>query len=162
MKKQFIEAGRIVNTHGIRGEVKIQPWVDSAGFLADFNALYLDGETPLPLLDSFVHKGCLIAKLEGIESVEAAMALKNRVVYIARDDASLPEGAFFIQDILGAKVVSENGELLGVLQDVMELPHGRIYVVKGEREILVPAVSEFIKDTDVESGVITVRLIEGM
>lgn len=160
-KKQYLEAGQIVNTHGVRGEVKIKPWADSADFLKRFSRLFID-ETPVRVLHSRVHKDCLIATLEGIADVNAAVRLKNKVVYIDRDDAALPDGSYFIQDLLGADVVDEDGNLLGQLEDVMELPASNVYVVRGEREILIPAVPAFVRNTDVEQGVITVRLIEGM
>ena len=159
--KDFLEAGKIVNTHGVRGEVRITPWADSADFLRRFRVFYIDG-TPYRVLRSRVHKSQLIAALEGVEDVNAAMALKNKVVSIRRSDAALPHGAFFLQDILGAKVVDEDGREIGVLEDVMETPASNIYVVKGETEHLIPAVPEFIKKTDAEAGVITVHLIEGM
>ena len=111
---------------------------------------------------SRVHKGAVLAKLEGVDDVNAAMVLKNKVVYIARKDVKLPQGSFFIADIIGAKVVTEDGTELGTLADVMEMPAQNIYLVKGEREIMIPAVDEFILKTDVKNGVITVRLIEGM
>ena len=161
MKKDFLEAGRIVNTHGVRGEVKIQPWADSPEFLLGFRTLYL-GETPLQVRAARVHKNMVIAALEGVADVNAAMALKGRVVSIRRTDAKLPAGEFFIQDILGAEVRTESGETLGRLADVLDLPGGNVYVVRGEREILIPAVPEFVLETDPEAGVITVRLIEGM
>lgn len=161
MKKQYLEAGQIVNTHGIRGEVKIKPWADSAAFLEEFEELFVD-EKPVRVLRSRVHKNCLIATLEGVEDVNAAARLKNKIVYIDRDDAVLPEGSYFIQDLLGAKVVDEAGTVLGHLDDVMEMPASNVYVVKGEREILIPAVPAFVLNTDVEQGIITVRLIEGM
>ena len=161
MKKEFLEAGRIVNTHGVRGEVKIQPWADSPEFLLGFRTLYL-GETPVKVRAARVHKSMVIAALEGVADVNAAMALKGRVVSIRRTDAKLPAGEFFIQDILGAEVRTESGESLGRLADVLDLPGGNVYVVRGEREILIPAVPEFVLKTDPEAGVITVRLIEGM
>ena len=160
-KKQYLEAGEIVNTHGVRGEVKILPWTDSADFLRRFQTLYIN-ETPYAVKSSFVHKGCLIAALEGVESVEAAMALKGKTLCIDRADARLPKGSFFLSDLLGAAVVTEAGERVGVLADILELPGQNVYVVRGEKEHLIPAVPEFILDTDVERGVVTVRLIEGM
>ena len=160
-KNEFIEAGQIVNTHGIRGEVKIVPWVDSPEFLRKFKTLYING-LGRSVISSRVHKGCVIALLEGVEDVNAAMALKNKTVHIARKDARLPKGTFFLTDIMGHRVVTEDGAEIGVLADVMELPAGNIYVVRGEREILIPAVPEFILKTDVEGGTVTVRLIEGM
>ena len=166
-KTQYIEAGQIVNTHGVRGEVKILSWLDSPGYLKSFETLYLQGEKgmkPVKLRSSRIQKGgVLIAALEGVEDVNAAMALKNEVVFIDRDDAALPEGTFFFADLFGAHVVSDAGEELGTLTDVLERPGNNIYVVSGdEREWLIPAVPEFIVNTDVENGVVTVHLIEGL
>ena len=114
------------------------------------------------MTNSFVHKGCLIAALEGIEDVNAAMALKGRTVCFDRADARLPKGRFFLADILGARVVTEDGAEVGELVDIIENPTQNVYVVRGEREHLIPAVPEFIVRTDTETGVLTVRLIEGM
>ncbi|MBR5490174.1 MAG: 16S rRNA processing protein RimM [Oscillospiraceae bacterium] len=160
-KEKYLEAGQIVNTHGVRGEVKIMPWADSPEFLQKIKTLYVGGEA-YRVTASRVHKGCVLAKLDGVDDVNAAMAMKNKTVYIARKDVKLPKGSFFIADIIGAKVVTEDGTELGTLADVMEMPAQNIYLVKGEREIMIPAVEEFILKTDVKNGVITVRLIEGM
>ena len=160
-KKQYIEAGRIVNTHGVAGEVKIEVWLDSPQFLKSFKRCFID-RREVKLLSARVHKGFLIVKLEGVEDVNAAMALKGRTVFIDRADARLPKGAFFLQDIIGASVVDESGSEIGKLVDVMETPASNVYVVKGETEHLIPAVPEFILSTDAENGIITVHLIEGM
>lgn len=160
-KKQYIEAGRIVNTHGVAGEVKIEVWLDSPQFLKSFKRCFID-RREVKLLSARVHKGFLIAKLENVEDVNAAIALKGRTVFIDRADARLPKGAFFLQDIIGADVVDESGNEIGKLTDVMETPASNVYVVKGEREHLIPAVPEFILSTDAENGIITVHLIEGM
>ena len=160
-KKQYIEAGRIVNTHGVAGEVKIEVWLDSPQFLKSFKRCFID-RREVKLLSARVHKGFLIVKLEGVEDVNAAMALKGRTVFIDRADARLPKGAFFLQDIIGADVVDESGNEIGKLTDVMETPASNVYVVKGEREHLIPAVPEFILSTDADNGIITVHLIEGM
>ena len=161
-KNPFIEAGRIVNTHGVQGEVKIEVWLDSPKFFKSFKRLYTAGGQELKVLSARTHKDFVIVKLAGVEDVNAAMALKNKVVSIRRSDAALPHGAFFLQDILGARVVDEDGNEIGVLEDVMETPASNIYVVRGAAEHLIPAVPEFIKKTDAEAGVITVHLIEGM
>ena len=161
-KKKYLETGQIVNTHGVRGEVKILPWADSPEFLLDFDTFFLDGK-PLHVRSARVHKGCVIASLEGVNDVNAAMKLKGRTVYIDRDSASLPEGSYFIQDILGAEVVTETGERVGELKEVLNLPGNDVYVVQGaEREILIPVVPEFVLSADAENGRITVRLMEGM
>ena len=160
MMKKFLEAGKIVNTHGVRGEVRITPWADSADFLKRFRVFYID-EQPVKVLRSRVHKTQLIALFEGVEDVNAAMALKNKVLFIRREDAKLPEGRFFVQDLLGLPVYTDAGEDIGTLADVLDLPQGQVYVVKGAREILIPDVPEFILNVDETEG-ITVHLIEGM
>ncbi len=160
-KTKFLEAGEIISTHGVRGEVKILPWTDSVDFLRRFKTLYI-GEKPYAVLHSFAHKGCMIAALEGVGDVNDAMALKGRTVCFARADAHLPEGRFFLADILGARVVTEDGAEVGELVDIIENPTQNVYVVKGERKHLIPAVPEFIRNTDAENGVVTVHLIEGM
>jgi len=161
LKKQYLEAGRIVNTHGVRGEVRIEPWADEAAFLTRFKRFYMDGQ-PVKVRSCRVHKTLCIVSLEGIDDVNAAMALKGKVIFIDRKDAKLPKGTVFLQDILGARVVDEDGNDLGVLEQVLPAPAASVYVVKGEREILIPDVPAFILDKDADNGVITVRLIEGM
>jgi len=160
-KKQYIEAGCIVNTHGIAGEVKIQVWLDSPMFMKRCKRLFCEGRE-LKFVSAREHKGFLLAKLEGVEDVNAAMRLKGKTVYIDRADARLPKGHFFLQDIMGARVVDEQDKEIGLLEDVMETPASRIYVVRGEREYLIPAVPEFILSCDADEGLIKVHLIEGM
>lgn len=159
--EKYLEAGKIINTHGVKGEIKLEPWTDSADFLRRFHTFYIDGKA-VRVMSSRVHKSFLIAKLEGVEDVNTAMTLKNRMVYFDRDEAKLEKGQYFIQDIIGAEVRDENGGVLGRLTDVMDMPAGNIYVVTGDREIMIPAVPEFILNTDVKAGVIVVRLIDGM
>ena len=160
-KTKYVEAGEIVNTHGVRGEVKILPWVDSPEFLQTFQTVYLDG-APRRMLRASVHKGCLIAALEGVEDLNTAMTLKGKRLWIAKADAKLPPGSFFLADILGAAVVTEDGAPVGTLEDVLDLPGNRVYVVRGETEHLIPAVPEFILKTDPVHALVTVRLIDGM
>ena len=161
MKKQYLEAGRIVNTHGVRGEVKIEPWADEAAFLTRFKRFYMDGRA-VAVRSCRVHKSLVIAALDGVDDINAAMALKGRVIFIDRDDAHLPNGTVFRQDILGARVVDESGRELGVLADVLDEPASSVLVVRGEREILIPDVPAFVLKKDADEGVVTVRLIEGM
>ncbi len=160
-KQQYIEAGKIVNTHGVRGEVKIQVWLDSPEFLRRFKTIYIDAK-PVKMLSARVHKGFVIAVLEGVDDINAAMSLKNKTVHIDRADAKLGKGEYFLCDIIGARVENESGELIGVLEDILETPASSVYIVRGESEHMIPAVPEFILKTDAEQGVITVRLIEGM
>lgn len=161
MKQEFLEGGQIVNTHGIKGEVKIVSWCDTPEFLADIPLYYIDG-VPVKVRKAQVHKGNVIAALEGYDDVDAAMTLKNKVVHFRRTDARLPEGAFFLADIIGLDVVDEAGQTLGILKDVLSPSRQQVYVVSGQRELMIPAVPEFILETNIEGGYIKVRLIEGM
>ena len=161
MANQLLECGKIVNTHGIRGEVKIQPWADSPEVLCALPALYIDG-APVALRSARVHKGNVIALLEGVSDVDQAMLLKNKVVWLNRDDLRLPEGAFFLADLIGLRVVDEEGQELGILDEVLSPCRQQVYVVKGDRELMIPAVPQFILETNVAGGYIKVRLIEGM
>ena len=161
MANQLLECGKIVNTHGIRGEVKIQPWADSPEVLCALPALYIDG-APVALRSARVHKGNVIALLEGVSDVDQTMLLKNKVVWLNRDDLRLPEGTFFLADLIGLRVVDEEGQELGILNEVLSPSRQQVYVVKGDRELMIPAVPEFILETNVAGGYIKVRLIEGM
>ena len=158
---EFLDCGQIVNTHGVHGEVRIVPWADSPDFLCQFSTFYVDGAAK-KVLSSRVHKGSVIARLDGVDTVEQAMALKGKTVQIRRSDAKLPEGAFFLADIIGLPVEDEEGRKIGVLKEVLSPSVQQVYVVQGDREILIPAVPEFILETNIKDGYIRVRLIEGM
>ena len=160
-KQRMIPAGRVVNTHGVAGEVKIEVWLDSPQFLRRFPRVFF-GAAPRKVQSARVHKGFLLVKLEGVDDVNAAMALKGLEITVDREDVRLPRGAYFLQDIIGALVVDEQGREIGRLTDVLERPASNIYVVQGESKHLIPAVPEFILNTDADAGVITVHLIEGM
>ena len=141
MKHPYLQTGKIVSTHGVHGEVKLLPWADGPEFLLQFHTLYLAGR-PYQVEQSRVQKTCVLLKLEGIDTVEAASALRDKIVSIARADAKLPEGSLFIADLLG-------------------LP---VYVVKAEdgQEHLIPSVPDFVLERNLDEGYIRVRLIEGM
>lgn len=159
--KQYVEAGRIVNTHGINGEVKIEVWLDSPAFFKTFKRLFINGAEKR-ILSAREHKQFIIARLEGVEDINAAMALKGKTVEILRADARMKDGEFFVQDILGFTVVDEDGHTVGKLVDAFETPASMLYVVRGESEHLIPAVREFILGIDAEREQIRVHLIEGM
>ena len=159
--KQYVEAGRIVNTHGVTGEVKIEVWLDSPAFFKTFKRLFINGAEKR-ILSAREHKQFIIARLEGVEDINAAMALKGKTVEILRADARMKDGEFFVQDILGFTAVDEDGHTVGKLVDAFETPASMLYVVRGESEHLIPAVREFILGIDAEKEEIRVHLIEGM
>ena len=159
--KEYVEAGRIVNTHGVAGEVKIEVWLDSPEFFRTFKRLFIGG-TETKILSARTHRQFVIARLAGVDDLNAAMALKGKIVEILRADAHLKDGEFFVQDIIGFRVVDEQGREVGRLVDAEETPASMLYTVKGEREHLIPAVKEFILGIDAEKEEIRVHLIEGM
>jgi len=162
MRDRFLKAGMIVNTHGVRGEVKILPWTDSAEFLAGFERLYIDG-AQFKILSAKVHKGCVIAALDGVSDIDGASEMKNKTVYIDRDDVLLEDGRYFVADLVGLNALdAETGEELGTIADVLSLPSNNVYVIKGAREILVPAVPDFVVEVNIGAGFIKLRLIDGM
>ena len=164
MLKEFLEAGRIVGTHGVRGELRVEPWCDEPSFLAGIRTWFL-GDIPIAVQSARVHKRLVLAKLEGIDDMNAAQALRGKVVTIRRADARLPEGRFFIQDILGFTVADDaSGDALGSLSDVWTGPGQDVYVVTDEQgaQRLIPNAPAFVKGIDWDAEKIRVTLIEGM
>lgn len=165
MPQQYLEVGKITNTHGIMGEVRVQPWADSPEFLCRFQTLYVDqAHWPIKVERARVHKNMVILKLEGVTDVPSALAMRNAILFIDRADANLPEGSFFLADLMGLEVRdAQSGQALGKIADIMNLPAGNVYVIRGgQREILIPAVPQFIAETNVEGGYLRVNLIEGL
>ena len=163
MKQAFIEAGRITSTHGVHGEVKIEVWLDTPEDLKHYRRIFIDGQEK-KLLSVRQQNRFVIVKLHQIDDINAAQPLKGKTVYIAREDAPLPPGGYFLQDLLDAKVVLEDGSPVGVLTEILERPANNVYVVTDPdgREILIPVVPAFIIRADAENGIVTVRLLEGM
>ncbi|MBE6948301.1 MAG: 16S rRNA processing protein RimM [Ruminococcaceae bacterium] len=161
MTKQYLESGKIINTHGINGEVKIEPWCDSPEFLKNFKRLYIDGVC-YKVLKFRVQKNFVYILFEGIDDLDKAITMKNKVISIDRNDHKLPKGQYYIQDLIGLKAVSDTGEELGTVREIMDRPSYKIYVIQGEREILIPGVAEFVLNIDMDAGVIHFHLLEGM
>ena len=163
MKQAFIEAGRITSTHGVHGEVKIEVWLDTPEDLKHYRRIFIDGQEK-KLLSVRQQNRFVIVKLHQIDDINAAQPLKGKTVYIAREDAPLPPGGYFLQDLLDAKVVLEDGSPVGVLTEILERPANNVYVVTDPdgKEILIPVVPAFIIRADAENGIVTVRLLEGM
>ena len=164
MKEQYLEVGKVTNVHGLMGEVRVQPWADSPDFLCQFKTLYVDkAHWPIRVERARVHKNMVILKLEGVTDVNGALAMRNAGLYIDRKDANLPEGSFFLADLMNMEVRDTQGKVLGKIADVLTLPANNVYVVRGgEREIMIPAVDQFVKEVNVDEGYMTVALIEGM
>ena len=165
MKKEFLEAGKIVNTHGIRGEVKIMPYTDSPELLAEFDRLFLGkAHTEVIIEHSRVFKNMVIAKIEGVNTPEEADKLRNKLLYMHRDDLELDEDTYFIQDLIGMEVKdADSGQVYGKIADVMQTGANDVYVVKGDdREYLVPAIGDVVVSTDIDADIMTIRPLEGL
>ncbi|MBQ8248686.1 MAG: 16S rRNA processing protein RimM [Clostridia bacterium] len=165
-KEQYLECGKIINTHGVRGALKIESWCDSPEVLCSIKKLYYkkkDEYIPLEVTKASVHKGCALVYFWGIDSIEAAQLLKNRVVYADRDDIEIDDDRVFVADIIGLPVFDErDGKRLGVLADYLESVASDLFVVTTDSgaEVLGPAVDEFIGHID--DGGVYLRPIEGM
>lgn len=165
MLQQYLEVGQVTGVHGLMGEVRVQPWADSPDFLCQFKTLYVDeAHFPMTVQRARVHKNMVIIKFEGPTDVPSALSLKGATLYIDRADADLPEGSFFLADIYGLEARdAATGEVLGKIEDVLTLPANNVYVVKGgTRELMIPAVSQFIAETNIEGGFIRINMIEGL
>ena len=160
MKQKYLEAGEIVNTHGVQGEVKIMPWCDGPEFLKAFKTFYIE-EKPYKVSWARVHKNMLLCKLEGVNDVNSAQTYKGKVIKIDRDSAKIAEGRVFISDLIDLPVFAD-GQQIGILKDVYTGPANDVYIVKGEKEYMIPAVSEFLEEVNVDEGIIKVKLLEGM
>lgn len=158
MKLEFLEAGEIVTTHGVRGEVKVLPWGDSPEFLCEFHRVRIDGVT-YAVDNCRIQKTCNLLKIKGIDTMEAAQALRGKTVEVYRCDA--PEGLIFAAELIGFTVLHD-GDDIGKLVEVLDYPGNKVYVVKGERSYMIPAVKEFVLSVDMENEIMCVRLIEGM
>ena len=158
MKLQFLEAGEIVSTHGVRGEMKILPWADGPDFLLDFKRVRIGG-TDYTVESCRIQKTCNLVKLQGIDTMEAAQALRGSVVKIYRCDA--PEDLVFAAELIGLDVHAD-GALIGQIADVLDYPGNKVYVVRGEHEYMIPAVKQFVQSTDLDNNLMQVHLIEGM
>lgn len=163
MRLETIKAGQIVNAHGIRGEVRVQPRDGDPAFLTRFKTFYLDGQPVCPAANH-VHKSFALMKFPGVDDMDAALALKGKDLYIRREDARLPAGEYFDDELLGLRVLDgATGEELGELVRVDPYPAHKVYTVRGSREYLIPAVpGAFIQSVDLEENVMRVQVWEGM
>ena len=163
-----LEIGQIVNTFGIKGFVKVNPWVNDVTRFDDLKKVYIKIRKELKTLEIEevkYHKNQVLLKFKGVETVEQAEMLRNAILEIDRKDAiPLEEGEYFIADLLESEVYTDEGEKLGILEDIFNTGSNDIYVVKNElgKSILLPRIKDVFKEIDVENKKIVVHLIEGL
>lgn len=158
MKLQYIEAGEIVTTHGVRGEVKVLCWLDDPEMLCEFDRCRIDGKE-YEMQQVRVQKTCNLVKLRGIDTMEAAQAMRGKTVELYRED--IDDEVIFAAELIGVEVFCED-KSIGKIKEVLDYPGNSVYVVRGQHEYMIPAVKHFILNTDMEGNRMDVKLIEGM
>lgn len=166
MKKQFLDTGKIVGTHGIKGEVRIEPWCDSPAFLCAFKKLYLDkdGKTFIEV-KSRPHKNIVLCKIKDVETIEAAEKYRGRVVYINRNDINLEDGVNFVQDLIGLEIIDINsGIVYGNLTDVLRTGANDVYEITDQsgKKYLAPVIDEVVKEINVDAGYVKINPMKGI
>lgn len=158
MKLPYIEAGEIVTTHGVRGEVKVLSWLDSPEMLCEFDRCRIEGREYS--MDAVrVQKTCNLVKLRGVDTMEDAQKLRGKTMELYREDIS--DELIFAAELVDVEVFAD-GASIGKIKEVLDYPGNSVYVVQGEREYLIPAVKEFILSTDLEKNQMQVKLLKGM
>ena len=166
MKNKFLETGKIVGTHGVRGMVRIQAWCDTPEFFCSLKKVYLDkdGKEALSIVKSAPHGNVVIAQIKGVDTIEAAEKYRNKVLYMDRNDAKLEEGRYFICDLIGCEVFDSNtSKKLGVLSDVSETGANDVWhITRDGKEYLVPAIADVIVTVDTENEKAVIRPMKGI
>ena len=168
MRHPFLEIGKIVGTHGVRGEVRVEPWCDEPAFMKRFKTLYFDktGARPVNVLACRPHGNVVILKLDGVDTVEQAAALRGKVLFMRREDAKLPKTQFFIQDLIGCAVFDADDptRCYGTLTDVSKTGANDVWHItdEGGTEYLIPAIPPVVIDTDIDAERILIRPLKGI
>ena len=158
MKLQYIEAGEIVTTHGVKGEVKVLCWLDDPQMLCEFDRCRIDGKE-FEMQQVRVQKTCNLVKLQGVDTMEAAQAMRGKTIELYRED--IDDEVIFAAELVGVEVYAD-GACIGKIKEVLDYPGNSVYVVRGQYEYMIPAVKQFILNTDMEGNRMDVKLIEGM
>jgi len=163
---KMMEIGKIVNTHGIRGEVKVAPWCDDPYMFCEISYFYADG-VKYEILRARVHKNSVIVELDGVSGIDAAQAMRNKIITFERGAlGELDDGVYYISDLLGLSVFTDDGQTLGEIDDVIKTGSNDVYVLKSKPQppqpVLIPALKNVILSVDIEERRMVVRLPEGL
>ena len=165
MNEKMIEIGKVVNTHALRGEIKIQPWCDDPVIYQEIEHIYINNHK-YQIEKARFHKNFVIAKLEGLDDINDAQLLKNFIITVERSAlGELPDGVYYISDLLGSRVETLDGKYLGIIDDVIKTGSNDVYMLKDTKSgkpILIPVLPETIKNVDVEEKIIKVELLKGL
>lgn len=164
MSKDLLELGKIVAIHALKGEIRLQPWCDTPDFATGFKKVYLDGK-PVKVRSARPHKNIVIMHLDGVNTPEEAQALVNKIIYISKDQVKLPEGTYFIADLIGMQVVdADNGNVYGELIDVSQTGANDVYHIRFEDGTVryAPAIPLVVIETNVPEKLMKIRPLEGL
>lgn len=158
---EIIEIGQIVNTHGIKGEVKLNPWTDDLYDILELDELYQKDGSALKIESARVHKNTVIIKFDGINDMSAAEKMRGVVLFTEK--TPLPEGRYYIKDLIGLSAMTETGKI-GELTDVFNTGANDIYEIRTEdgKRIYLPVIEGVIGDVDLVEKTIYVTIPEGL
>lgn len=166
MKQRYLECGKIVAAHGLCGDLRVQPWGNDPQGLCGFSTLFLDkGAAPVTVEKARVQKNVILLKLAGVDTLEAAQAMRGQVLYIDREMDTLAPGQYYIQDLMGLRVTdADSGEQYGELCDVSETGANDVYHIRfaDGTEKLIPAIPQVVISVDVDAGEMTIRPLPGL
>ena len=165
MVKEFLEGGKIVGTHGVRGEMRVECWCDSPQFLAKFKTLYFDNGAQAIKVQSRAHKNMVLMKMPEVDTIEKADTYRGKVVYIKRSDIKLEKGVHFVQDMIGLEVVdSDTKKVYGKVKDVLRTGSNDVYEMEDENKKLfyIPAIPDIIDEIDIENNTLSITPMKGL
>lgn len=165
MIKEFLEGGKIVGTHGVRGEMRVECWCDTPQFLAQFKTLYFDNGAEKIKVNSRAHKNMVLMKMPGIDTIEQADTLRGKIVYIKRSDIKLDEGVNFVQDMIGLEVVdSKTAQVYGTVTDVLHTGSNDVYEMKdsNNKAFYIPAIPDIIDEVDITGNKLFITPMKGL
>ncbi|MBE7032079.1 MAG: 16S rRNA processing protein RimM [Ruminococcaceae bacterium] len=162
--ENLLEIGQIVNTHGLRGDVKVMPWCDDPEIFHELAYVLIDGEE-FEIQKSSLHKNAVLLKLKGIDHINNAELYRNKVLKIPREElGELPEGTYYICDLLGCSVETVDGRNLGKICDIIKTGSNDVYVVEDitKKQVLIPVIDEVIKSVSIDEKRIVIEPLKGL
>lgn len=164
MENNLLEIGQIVNTHGLKGDLKVMPWCDDPEVFHELAYVLIDGQE-YDIEKSVIHKNMVLLKLEGINHINDAEEYRNKILYVPREElGDLPDGTYYICDLLGCKVETDTGRVLGKISDIIKTGSNDVYVAEDEakNQTLIPVIDECIKSVDIEAKLIIITPLKGL
>lgn len=164
--KRFLEIGKIVSVHGLKGDVKVEPWCNEPEFICEFNMLYSkDGKKEYEIERCRIQKNMAIMKIKGIESVEEGQAMRNRILFMDRNDVELEDGYYFFQDLIGLEVIDADNQIVyGKIEDVLQTGANDVYHIKNDdgKSYYIPAIPDVIDRVDLNDEKMYITPLEGL